>query len=553
MPAIRIKDHNPQRGQRKHLLWSRLMNLNLMIYKILDPSRSYFKIVTSEEIVDRLISSAVKDKLRKDDFEVIVPPEYNANKTIVLRNLDSLITEVDSEELKEDVERRNPWIKVNEIIKLPNAPKILKLKLENSEMVKTAREKGIMIYNLSVPPFNVDKDIFVYVNICYNCYQYSHKTEECPTPDITVCSECSARTHRFRDCQNPRKQCLNCDGAHRTLAAVCPIRKEIIKNKSREIRDRSRSRSRQARASAATGTTTYAQAARGPRGEQENIVQGTVTKEENIKIISSIQYAITMEGIVPGSFHLNIKEMYKINGLPQVNFPKYIPSPNIQGDKIQEEIRKMRRIFEQVEESEGSDTSSVDEDETEMETEEQKESRKRPAADTPSPKEQREERERQRKTAKKETTTEGATAAPEQRAEETYAEPQRPGPSRESTEKAESKETPEFRKQIYEKHVKEMKFCFVKTMETELKKGDMPEVTALLKQGKLKYIYTNPHYKESNCREVWEKGYVRLSNTEIKTITREEFAKIAYNGQLMRERHRKTSVGSLSGTLERKK
>ena len=554
MPAIRIKDHNPQRGNRKQLLWSKLMNLNLMIYKILDPSRYYFKIITSEEIIDKLISTSIKEKLRKDDFEVMVPPEYNANKTIVLRNLDSLITEVESEELKEDVERRNPWIKVIEIIKLPNAPKILKIKLENSEMVKMAREKGIMIYNLSVPPYNVDKDIFVYITICYNCYKYTHKTEECPTPHIVICSECSSTTHRFRDCENTRKKCLNCNGAHRTLAATCPIRKEIIKNKAKDIRERSRSRSRQARANKVNENTTYAQAAKSTKTGQENIQQGTVTKEENIKIISSIQYAITMEGIVPGSFHLNIKEMYRINGLPQVNFPKYIPSPNIDKEKIEEEINKMRRIFEKGAEEEASEVSSEEQETEEMETEMHKESRKRPARGTPSPKEAREETGKHRKAAKKETTTEGATAMPEQelgRQKESQNEgTQRTKTTRGRTEQEEN-ETPEYKRLIHDNHVKDMRFCFVKTQETEIKRGDMAEVTALLKQGKLRYIYTNPQYKEANCREVWERGYVRLSSTETRTISKEEYASIAYNGQLMRKRIRKTSIGSQGHAAEK--
>ena len=80
-------------------------------------------------------------------------------------------------------------------------------------------------------------------------------------------------------------------------------------------------------------------------------------------------------------------------------------------------------------------------------------------------------------------------------------------------------------------------------VETEIKTGDLNEITSLLKQGKLKYIFTNPQYKEANYRAVWERGYVRMSKVEIKTISREAFNLIEYNGKLI-ARDRRTSVSS---------
>ena len=146
MPKIKIRDHRPRSGNRKKLLWNRLMTLNLLIYKIED-NRNFFIVVSSNEIIDKILTEQVKDALRKDDFEVTTPPEYNANRTVVIRNVDSIITELDHEELKLDIERRNEWAKIVEIIKIPTAPKILKLRFENAEMVKKAMEVGMLIYN----------------------------------------------------------------------------------------------------------------------------------------------------------------------------------------------------------------------------------------------------------------------------------------------------------------------------------------------------------------------------------------------------------------------
>ena len=111
--------------------------------------------------MDKLLTSKLKDSLKKDDFEIQTPPEYNAKRTLVLRNIDSLISTVESEELKNDLEIRNEWLKVTEVIKLPNAPKIIKIKAESSEMVRMATERGILIYNQSIPPQNVERSICV--------------------------------------------------------------------------------------------------------------------------------------------------------------------------------------------------------------------------------------------------------------------------------------------------------------------------------------------------------------------------------------------------------
>ena len=346
MPKLRVKDLKPRIGDRKKLLWNRLMGLNLLVYSIKDPSRNIFLIITSDEVIDRLLTANVKESLAKDDFEVLIPPEYNAKKTIVLRNIDSLISTVDSEELNNDLESRNSWLKVQEVIKIPSAPKILKIKTEGSDMVKTACEKGVLIYNQSVPPTNVDREIFVYLSICYKCYQYSHATEDCPTPDVELCSECAAQNHTYRECRSTIKKCLNCRGDHRTFAARCPMRKKLIREKTKEIRERSRSRSRPR-----NQELTYAEAASNQNRQDKSRkdTEGS-NREDYIKITSSLQYAFKVNEILQGTFRETIKEMYHLNGLPQVKFPAYIPPGNVNPTNVTEEIQKCWRAMKHIKE-----------------------------------------------------------------------------------------------------------------------------------------------------------------------------------------------------------
>ena len=67
--------------------------------------------------------------------------------------------------------------------------------------------------------------------------------------------------HKQQDCNAAVPKCINCGEAHRTLAAACRIRKELIKKRTREIRDRSKSRNRQMGAQPPIGTFSYAGAA----------------------------------------------------------------------------------------------------------------------------------------------------------------------------------------------------------------------------------------------------------------------------------------------------
>ena len=99
MPKIRVKDLRPNHGDRKQALWNILMNKNLMVYQ-LKALNGAFLIISSDEVIEKLVSQNMKDTLRKDNYEVQTPPEFLANKTIVLRNVDSMVSAVSADELK---------------------------------------------------------------------------------------------------------------------------------------------------------------------------------------------------------------------------------------------------------------------------------------------------------------------------------------------------------------------------------------------------------------------------------------------------------------------
>ena len=140
------------------------------------------------------------------------------------------------------------------------------------------------------------------------------------------CTYCGGE-HKQTGCEATVPKCINYGGAHRTLAAACKIRKELIKKRSEEIRERSKSRNRQGGDQGYVGTQSYAKAMRAGTagGGREQETTTPLTKEETKDmltiIMSAIVYGHYMEALVPGSFQDNMNEVYRLNGIRTVKFP----------------------------------------------------------------------------------------------------------------------------------------------------------------------------------------------------------------------------------------
>lgn len=173
----------------------------------------------------------------------MVPPPLRAKKSIVLKRLDHEITGYDTDEIKDDLENRNIWAKVEEIVKFRNIAHILKVRFRDIAMAQKAISSGLCLFAYHLSPSQIEQAEFYSITPCWPCYKYDHQVHDCPDKDLTICSGCSETGHIYRGCRNrDRPKCLNCKGAHRTLAASCPIHRDIKKK-----RDESKQRKSQVR------------------------------------------------------------------------------------------------------------------------------------------------------------------------------------------------------------------------------------------------------------------------------------------------------------------
>ena len=330
MPTVKVNDNKKTSKVRKKELWELLGNMGIQPHRIHDGNNAYFVIVNQEE-VEKILSEKTTQNLMAKDYKVLTPIEHNASKTIIIRRLDAIIDEYNDEELVESLETNNEWLKLEDLYRFETTAKIIKIRCQSITMVDKAVAEGLFITNQRVKPSQVEREIFIKITPCNNCFCYDHTTNRCPHERLTLCSNCGANDHRNKNCKVDIHKCLNCGGPHRTLAATCSVRKNIMKDKRTELRARSRSRTRNIQAGTTTKTTTdssYRNAASQGTGAipkmEKNEMKVIVTK-----VVSAVVYSHYMEAMQPGTFQRNMDEIFKKNGLPRVLFPTEIDTENV--------------------------------------------------------------------------------------------------------------------------------------------------------------------------------------------------------------------------------
>ena len=378
MPSVKVTDtrKGSVSGARHNELWKVLGEYNLSALKIKDAHLAYYVIVEHEDLEKFLDLDTRVELVSKHEFNVWTPPEVEALRTIVAKHLDRQIDEFNEQEIKENLNNANPWLTVEEVIKLPTTSKIIKIKVSCIEEAERALRQGIKVLNQSIPPSQLEQETFIKLTPCFNCFAYDHKTNDCTKEKKTLCTRCAKEDHRADHCHTDEPRCINCGGPHRTLAARCPIRKKIIKEKAVAARKRERSRSQSARRSYAAAAATPAQtAAAEKRLPTTRPPPLDLPPNYQVIIASAIALALQMEAMNKGSFQYWVDRVYDLNGLPRVPMPTDIDVRPGDFDNT----RRDSTWTKPAEETEIEDTQEEDDPETDMATDDYQ---KRPREDS---------------------------------------------------------------------------------------------------------------------------------------------------------------------------
>lgn len=366
MGKIIIRDKRGGRDRNK-LLWELFGTNEIHPWKIIE-SRSNFIVIVRDEDIEKIIAEHVRNQLRDKGLEVSIPPEYNSKRTVLIKGIDKMFDNIEERKIKESIENRYPNLKTEEVIKLRNGNfRSIKIKFSTIEMANKVKDKGIIIGNQSFPEQQIEEEIFINLIPCYNCYKYDHKTSECPTDKQVICSNCSQKDHLYKECKNKPK-CINCQEEHSTLQAKCKIRKGLIKEEIKKIKQNQPPN---------TNNRTYAQATSNiGQQQQQQIIQQNISTKLPQNAATTIMTAIIaghiQEAIKPGSFQNTVDKIYELNGLPTVKLPRNwnhievlnhlgIDSKQIERKKREREIQRRKQAEEEgrnYEEEKESDTEA---------------------------------------------------------------------------------------------------------------------------------------------------------------------------------------------------
>ena len=108
------------------------------------------------------------------------------------------------------INNQNDWATVTSVAKFKSTNKVLKIQFERASMVQLATEKGIIVWFQKIPLRKTERDIFIKINVCNNCYSLNHDTKNCTEGKITWCTIYGSHTHKMNNCSSEMERCLNC-------------------------------------------------------------------------------------------------------------------------------------------------------------------------------------------------------------------------------------------------------------------------------------------------------------------------------------------------------
>ena len=320
---FRVIDSN--RPVDKRAVFKELMTqLKVPLLGLKQVAVGFNAIVERQEDTDVILSAKGIELLKTLNLSVRIPPQVRAKRSLFLRRIDAFVGSHSPEEIKEELEAQNPWLKVREVFKIKDYTHVLKVECKELQMADKALEQGLLCYYTKIAGAQIERETYVSLQLCFKCYKYeNHQTNECPEGNIQWCSECGAHDHNYRECRSTNKQCLNCKGPHRTMAMACPVKKQIMNDKIKRQNEKRESEKQSTYASVARTAASAAIA------ETQIPIQNTVTigNDVQLRAVTSILHAHIHNMLLPGTYQTELNRLLDAHGISRDdNYPENPPS-----------------------------------------------------------------------------------------------------------------------------------------------------------------------------------------------------------------------------------
>ena len=333
--------------------------LQAPLTRLHDCPTGFYALTDDIRNVDKLLTETAIQELAKINLKPMTPPDIRARRSIFIRQVDSTVGQKTADDIKTEIQRLQPDVKVHEIIKIKDYTHIFKIILRDNDSTQRLLTNGLNLFNTRISPTQMTQDTYTHLLICYKCYKFeTHATKDCPETRL-LCSECGQTGHTYRDCDVNDKNCLNCRQAHRTLAAKCPYRKQTIDNKQQRQTTEQTNRQNQ----------TYVQIARQALDQDRpDATPITLTNKTNLKLTALILEAHIASLPYPNKFRQILSKSLKDNFDIDATFPdrdsRKIFNLYFHGQETQQEDDDIPPTLPDIEMTEATDkrrrTSSQD-------------------------------------------------------------------------------------------------------------------------------------------------------------------------------------------------
>lgn len=316
MARIKIKSASSNDPRRQKLLLEILSKNDIFATRIITIADGFVILTENETELDKIFKDSTDQELTSNQFTPLIPLELKAHRSVIIFKIEDLVYNNTEDEIYDELKAQNSWISgISSVTKFQRG-RGLKITFSETTLAKKAQEKGLLLFSMRIPTYNIIQDKHHNITTCLRCYALEeHHTSSCPKPrDFKICSECGTEGHIWRECQGGQKRCINCGGGHSTMAMSCGKKKEIINNKRKEERD---------------SPNTYSEAAR-KNFPNTTLSQPKIpTPDTHIKILQCMYHAHFENMINPGCYEKVVNEMFQANKLPTIKVPVAPQSSNI--------------------------------------------------------------------------------------------------------------------------------------------------------------------------------------------------------------------------------
>lgn len=275
-----------------------------------------FYLITGESCMESVVEDKTVQLFKEHGFHIVPPPEVKASRTIIVKQIDAVYKEATEEDFMNGISLVGFKSEILEVVKIPSEYQtpLIKIRFARIQMAEYALNNGIKIFEQSVPPKALHREVCIKLEPCTNCFAYNHIKTACPKNTAARCTVCAREGHRYYECPREETKCLNCREGHTTFDKTCSIRKKIIKEKTKEEinkeNDRAKSRHRQ-----------YEEKHKIRNRKWDNSAHSTLPPGAFATIVTALVSATMIETRLRGTFQSTYDDILDHNLIPRVKLP----------------------------------------------------------------------------------------------------------------------------------------------------------------------------------------------------------------------------------------